>query len=75
MNLRISKHSAKLVAVSWIRIRIRIWIHMDLHHWKPGSASASNKKQDLDPYPDPHQSDKLDSEPEPDPHQFGQAKM
>jgi hypothetical protein len=48
---------------------------MDLHHWKPGSASASNKKQDLDPYPDPHQSDKLDSEPEPDPHQFGQAKM
>jgi hypothetical protein len=71
-------------AVLWIRIRIRIWIRMDLH----GSAWIRMDPHhfgNLDSHPDPHphqiksgpgsasgsaQSDKLDPEPDPDPHQF-----
>ncbi len=34
--------------------------------------TVSNKNQEPDTYPDPHQSDKLDPEPDPDPHQFAE---
>jgi hypothetical protein len=46
-----------IAEVFWILIRIR----KDLHHFG-----------NLDPHPNPHQSDKLD--PEPEPHQFADDK-
>jgi hypothetical protein len=48
-----------LLAVLWIRIRIRI----DPPYFG-----------NLYPHPDPHQSDKLDPEQDPDPHQFVENK-
>jgi hypothetical protein len=49
------KLKTPIQAVLWIRIPVRIQIHVELHHFG-------------NPHLDPHQSEMLNPEPDPGPH-------